>query len=111
MDGDTRNGLSPADNFGQRLALVVGKHDEQLSILGFFNAVDSPDIRMVERGSSFGLPRQAKFQVGVCMEIRREKFESNVAFEFLVNRLVDNAHTARAESLGDAVMQKLSSKE
>jgi len=71
----------------------------------FADFVDGANIGMVESGSGAGFATKAFESLRVARELVGQKFEGDEAAEFGVFRLVDDAHTAAAELLDDAVMR------
>jgi len=74
-------------------------------VIGLFKRVDDAYIGMIESGSGARLAKEV-FLVRVADgNAIRKKFQRHGALELGVERLIDDAHPASTELLGDAVVR------
>ena len=71
--------------------------DKGLSFADVLDAVDSPDVGMIQRGQDFGFPLEATHSLAVGGELLGQDFERHVAVELSVGSPVDLTHAAFAE--------------
>ncbi len=91
------------DALGQGLALDQ-LEDKAADALGFFQAIDGRDVRVVERSEELRLAAEAGHAVGVAGEGLGQDFEGDVAVQAVVAGPVDFTHAALAELLGNPIM-------
>ena len=72
--------------------------------LGFLDAVDGGDVRVVEAGEDLGLPREPGEPIWISREGVGEDLQGDLAIELRVGGLPDLAHPALAEEGGDVVV-------
>ncbi len=89
----------------QRLAVVVGHDDEQLSVGGGGDVVDGADVRMVGGGGSLRLADEALLGAFVVAPLRRQELQRDAASEPGIARGVDDAHPAAAKPGLDVVVR------
>jgi len=77
--------------------------DEEAPALGFFEAVDGGDVRVVERGEHLRLALEPGEPVGIVDERVWKDLDGDVAIELRVARLVDLAHPAGTQHGDDLV--------
>ena len=65
--------------------------------LVFPQAINGPDVRMVERGQDAGFAVEARQAFRVAREGFRQDFQGHVAVELGVVSAIDFAHSAHAE--------------
>ena len=79
--------VSPFDQF----------HDERTAAVGFLEAVDGADVRVIERGEDARLSLEAREAIRVGGECQRQDLDRHVASKPRVARAVDLAHPANTE--------------
>src|ERR1700687_2480142 len=79
-------------------------HGDEVSSIGFVNLVDSADVRMVQRGRSFGFPLETAEGLCVVGQFVGKELQGNMATELEVFRLIHNAHAPATDLAVDAVM-------
>ena len=79
-------------------------HGDEGSPIGLVDLVDRADVRVVQGGRSLCLPLKATEGLRVVGEFVGKELQGDVATEFEVFRLVDDAHPAAADLAEDAVM-------
>ena len=90
-------GIGPSRNaIGERRTLDELQH-ERLKSIGFFEAVNRRDVRMIERGEDLRFALEAREPLLIEGEAVGQDLERDVALERRVARAIDLAHTARAE--------------
>ena len=72
--------------------------------LDLVDFMDSADVGMIERRDRLGLAQKALLGLRVLDGVGAEELQSDLAFELGVLGLVDDAHAAFADLLGDAEM-------
>jgi hypothetical protein len=87
-----RNG-APRESVGERRPFHQFE-DERLDPVGFFNSIDSCDVRMVQRGEQLGLALKAQEAIRVICPRPKKDFDSNLSLQARVARTVDLAHAA-----------------
>ena len=92
----------PLQPLGQRRALDE-LEDEGMHALRLLEAVDRPDVRVVERGQQPRFPFEARPPVGVRGEEGREDLDRDVTAEARVPRAIHLAHTTRADEVQDLI--------
>jgi hypothetical protein len=101
-DGDqTRD-----DHVRQRGALDELEH-ERGEAIGFFEAVDRADVRMIERRQDPRFAREAREALGIAREHARQNLDRDVATELRIARAVDLAHPTGTEARDDPVLRDL----
>ena len=75
----------------------------RLGALGFLQAVDVPDVGMVQRGEHLGFALATGQAVGVGGEGVGQDLERHVPVELGVARAVDLPHSAAADLGGDGI--------
>src|SRR5262249_42843595 len=80
-------------------------HGDKRTIFVPPDLVNRADIRMVQCGSSTGLTTEALQRLGVLSHTVGKKLQRNEAAEFQVFGLVDDAHSATAESFENTVVR------
>jgi len=71
-------------------------HNQECAAIFFADIVDSADIGVIQRGSSFGFAAESLQRCGIPGERIGKKFDGDEAFEAGVLRFVDNAHSSTA---------------
>ena len=79
-------------------------HGDEGSPIGLVDFVDRADVRMVQRGRSFGLPLESAKGLGIVGEFVGKELQGDVAAELEVFGLVHNAHAPAADLAEDTVM-------
>ena len=79
-------------------------HRDESSSGGFIDLVDRADVRVVQRGCSFGFPLEAAERLRVVGKFVGKKLQGDVATQLEVFRLVDHTHAPAADPAEDAVM-------
>ena len=79
-------------------------HGDEGVFIDLVDFVDGADVGMVECGGGLGLAREALSGLLVRHEMGGEEFECDGTFEFGVFGLIDHAHPAFTELLGDLVV-------
>jgi len=90
------------NSFGEGFAFHQFQ-DERAHSVGFFDAVDGADVRVIQRGEHSRLTLEARATFGFCRERRREDFDRHLAPKRFVVRAVDLAHPTHAEQCADRV--------
>src|SRR5262249_4778505 len=65
--------------------------------VGFINLVNRADVRVVQRGRSFGLPREAAEGLWMGGEFAGKNLEADMAPQLQIFCLVHNPHTPTAD--------------
>ena len=91
------------DTVGERRALDQ-LQDKRMRALGFFDAVDGGDIRVVEAGENLRLAPKPGKAVRVIGEGVREDLQGDLTVELGVSRLPDLPHAALADEGGDIIV-------
>ena len=95
----TRSALQP-------LGEVFAFHElqrERENAVGFLEAVDGGDVRVIERREQLGLAPEAGHALRVLRKRRRKHLDRDVAPELRVPRAEHLAHPAGADGAGDLV--------
>ena len=92
-----------SDSVPERLALQQF-HGDEGSPIGLVNLVDRADVRVVQRGRSFGLPLETAESLCVVGEVVRKELQGDVATELQVFRFIHDTHAPAADPAEDAVM-------
>ena len=71
--------------------------DEGVHAISIFEAVDGPDVRMIERSERARLALEACMPVGIGGEAGGQDLDRDVATELRVARAINFAHPARSE--------------
>ena len=71
--------------------------------VGFFDAVEPCDVRMVQRREHFGFALKAREPIVVSREQRRQNLDGDLAFELRIRRAVDLAHAAGSNGRDDLI--------
>ena len=74
-----------------------------LRVTGRFQAVNSADIRVIQRREDFGFALEPSEPVGISRERLRQDLERHIAVERGVSGLIHLAHPAFADLGGDLV--------
>ena len=74
--------------------------DQKLCAVGFVNAVDRADVRMIERGQDLRFAPESGERLGVLERSARENLEGDLSTEFGIAGAIDLAHSTFAQ-LGD----------
>jgi hypothetical protein len=77
--------------------------DERAHAVRLLEAVDAPDVRVVERREQLGFAAEARRAHRVVREGVRQDLERDFAAELRVAGAVDDAHAAGAERADDLV--------
>jgi hypothetical protein len=93
-----------ADDVLQRRAVEVLHDDERLAIL-LADVMNGADIRMVERRSGFSLAAEPPQGLRILSHIFRKELQSDEAVQAGILGLVNDAPTAAAQFVDDAVMR------
>ncbi len=96
--------MSGLDLLVEPFAFEEGHRDKRLA-LDLADLVDVADVGMIQRGGCFGLSPETGFAFLITEQVGRKELQSDGTFEVGVLRLVDNAHAALAEFLGDLVVR------
>ena len=78
-------------------------HHERLHAVGFFEAVDGRDVRMVQRREHFRFALESGEPLSVAGHRRRQDLQGDLAFQLRVGGAVDLAHSAYADLGGDLI--------
>ena len=87
----------------QRLSLDQLHHEELLPV-GFFQAVQRGDVRMIELGKERGFTLETIEALLVLGELLRQHFDGDVTAELRVPRSVNLSHSALTNGLDDFVV-------
>ena len=79
-------------------------HGDEGSPIDLVNLVDRADVRVVQRGRSFGLPLETAEGLCVVGEVVGKELQGDVATELEVFRLIHHAHATAADLAEYAVM-------
>jgi hypothetical protein len=79
-------------------------HCDEGSTVGLVNLVDRADVRMVQRGRSFGFSLETAEGLRVVGKIIGKKLQGNVATQLEVFSFIHHTHPAAADPAEDAVM-------
>src|ERR1700687_2996920 len=79
-------------------------HGDEASSIGFVNLIDRADVRMVQRGRSFGFPLETAEGLCIVGEFVGKELQGNVPTELEVFRLIHNTHAPAPDLAVDAVM-------
>ena len=79
-------------------------HGDEGSPINLIDFVDGADVRVVQRGRSFGLPLEAAEGLRVVGEFVGKELQGDVATELQVFRLIHHTHSAAADLAEDAVV-------
>src|ERR1051325_2601760 len=79
-------------------------HYEELVSAGFFQAVNSCDLRMVQRCKHARFALETRQAVVVVTERFRNELDGNTAAKLRVSGLIHVSHATRTEMAGDLVM-------
>ena len=90
------------ETIGERRSLDQLENQRRQAI-GFFEAVNRADVRMVERGKQARFACETGTALGVGRKVRRQDLDRNVPPEFCVARAIDLAHATGAERRDDRV--------
>jgi hypothetical protein len=93
-----------ARNHGAQSLSSNQLHDNETAGFTLADVLNSNDVWVVERGSSFGFLCKASNACCILGEFCGEDFESNFAIETCVFSEPDFTHTTRAEFRNDAVV-------
>ncbi len=66
----------------QRRTIVKSHHDERAPISGGFDAVDRPNIGVIQGGSDTGLLQEVLFVFFAGIDFRRQELERHRALQF-----------------------------
>ena len=77
--------------------------DDGRGAAGLLQAVDSRDVRMVERGEQFRFTLKARQAIRILRERLGQNFDGDVALQLRVARAIDLAHSAGANRGEDVV--------
>ena len=78
--------------------------DERPRAVGFLDAVDGGDVRVVQAGQDLRLPLEPGEAVGISRESVGEDLQGDIAVELRVGGLPDLAHAAFADEGGHVVV-------
>jgi hypothetical protein len=81
--------------------------DQRHEAVGFLQAVDGADGRMIERREQPGLTAEAGAALRVGNEMRRQEFERDLATQLGVARAIHLAHAAFAERGEDSIRAEI----
>ena len=95
---------SPRDAMLQRHAIQKLHGNEGLAML-VVNFVNGADVRMIQRGSSFGFALKAGECLRVVGYIVRQELEGDKADQLHILGFVDHAHPTTTELFDDAVVR------
>jgi hypothetical protein len=87
----------------QSLPIEILHGDERLPVL-VVDFVDGADVRVIQRGGSFGFALKAAQRLRIFRYLHGQEFEGNKPAELDILGLVDDTHAATAEFSNDAVM-------
>lgn len=87
----------------QRLSLQVFHHDEGRTIREMSEVVTLHNARMIDPIHRFGFVKEAGDNLVIRREICMEHFDRNTSLDRIVNRLVDDSHSALTDFPHDAV--------
>jgi hypothetical protein len=93
---------SLCDSIGQCLAFHQ-LHHEGADNIGSFEAIDLPDVGMVQRGKCLRLAFETRQPVRVVSKVVRQDFDRDLAAKVSIERAIDFAHSALANWDGDLV--------
>ena len=79
-------------------------HDDAVSALVFEDVVDGEDVGVAEGGGGLGFLMEAAAEVGVGGVGGGEELEGDVAVQFGVAGLIDNAHAAGTDLFEDLIV-------
>jgi hypothetical protein len=86
----------------QALAVHEFEYKELLTVR-FVQAVDRPDVWMVQRGEDLGFSTEAREAFGIVREALRKDLQGDIPPEFRVPGAVDFAHPAGADERDEVV--------
>jgi hypothetical protein len=95
---------SPFEATLQRLAVTVGHREEDPPIGHLLDVVDRANVGVIQRGRRAGLGEQAPLGVQIAHQLRRQEFESDEPAKPKVFGPVDDAHTAGANLVDNAIV-------
>jgi hypothetical protein len=78
-------------------------HHQRTRTVGFLEAVDCGDVRMVQRGEQSSFSLQSRDALGIVGERFGENFDGNFAAEASVETAIDLTHPSGAEQSQDLV--------
>ena len=76
-------------------------HGDEGAAFGFADVVDGADVGVIEGGGGLGFALEAGERLRIGGDVFGEEFECDEAMEAGVFGLVDNAHAAATEFVGD----------
>ena len=79
-------------------------HGNEGSPLGLVDFVDGADVRVVQRGRSFGFPLETAESLRVVGKVVRKELQSHVTAQLEILRLIHNTHAPAPDPAEDAVM-------
>ena len=90
------------DTRGQRLAFEQFEH-EVLGVVLSADVVQAADVRVIERGDRLGLAREARAELRVTRQLRREHLHRDLAVQARIARLIHLAHASGTDQGEDFV--------
>ncbi len=87
----------------QGLALVVGHHQVEPSVLGLADVVEGADVGVIEGRDQPRLAQEALAGFGAAAPAGGEELQRDGALEALVAGQIDDSHASRAEAAQDPV--------
>ena len=88
---------SAADARFQGLPFIACHHDEDLTVLGFLDAVDGPDVDVIQLGGGARFAQQTRPLRWVGGKAGWKEFEGDDAAEFQILRAKDDPHASSAD--------------
>jgi hypothetical protein len=86
---------STRDAIGERRAFHQ-LEDQRLRAFRFLEAVDGPDVRMIQGGENLSFALEARQAIEIECELRREDLDRDVAIQLRIARPIHLPHPARA---------------
>jgi hypothetical protein len=86
----------PLDALGQRYPFHQFQHQKRHALEGF-QAVDRPDVRMIQRGQNLRLSLEARQTRRIALELTGQNLDGHLAPELGVGCTIDLAHAASTQ--------------
>ena len=103
MGSASSSGIAPLCDALREVVALDQLHHECGDPAAFFEAVDSRDVRMVQRGEHFRFALKAREPIVVSRERRRQDLDRDLAFQLGIGGPIHLSHAAFADQRSDFV--------